>query len=117
MTEREHDPVFDRDLMLERMGGDNQLLDDVLTVFIEEIPGMMSDVRAAVSGQDAPAIERSAHSMKGALLNITADSAAELASQLEQLGSAGRVDGTADLMAQLEVEIDRLIRILKSGDG
>jgi HPt (histidine-containing phosphotransfer) domain-containing protein len=117
MTETARKSVFDRDVMLERMGGDSQLLDDVLTVFIEEIPGMMSEIRAAVSGEDAPALERSAHSMKGALLNITADSPAEVASQLEQRGSAGRLSDTAELLARLETEIDQLTSILTDGDG
>jgi HPt (histidine-containing phosphotransfer) domain-containing protein len=117
MIDTDRKPVFDRELMLERMGGDSQLLDDVLIVFIDEIPGMMSEVRSAVSGEDAQALERSAHSMKGALLNISANSPAELASRLEQLGSAGSLDGVTGLLARLESEIDRLILILRDGES
>jgi HPt (histidine-containing phosphotransfer) domain-containing protein len=116
MTETDRKPVFDRQVLLERMGGDGELLDDVLTVFIEEIPGMMSELRAAVSGMDAPALERSAHSMKGALLNISADSPAELTRQLEQLGSAGQLDGVTGILVRLESEIEQLTRILQGGE-
>ncbi len=117
MIEKDRKPVFDRQLLLERMGGDDELLDDVLSIFIEEIPGMMSEIRTAVSGEDAPALERSAHFMKGALLNISADSPAELVSRLEQLGSAGTLDGVTELLARLESEIDQLTRMLRDGEG
>jgi HPt (histidine-containing phosphotransfer) domain-containing protein len=102
--------------MLERLGGDDQLLDEVLNVFMEELPEMISDLRTAVSGQSADAIMRAAHSIKGALLNISAESSAELAFKLEELGRAERVDGTRELQAELEVELDRLGQAIQGGD-
>jgi HPt (histidine-containing phosphotransfer) domain-containing protein len=117
MTQSGGKAIFDREVMLERLGGDDQLLDEVLNVFLEEAPDMMADLRGAVTGGDPSALERSAHSIKGALLNISADSPADLASRLEELGSAEQLDGTRLLLDDLEAEIDQLTRILQSGES
>jgi HPt (histidine-containing phosphotransfer) domain-containing protein len=103
--------------MLERLGGDDELLAEVLDVFLEELPGMVTDLRTAVSSQNADAVMRAAHSIKGALLNVSADSSADLASRLEQLARAERLDGSRELLAELEVELDRLDRSMKEPCG
>jgi HPt (histidine-containing phosphotransfer) domain-containing protein len=109
--------LFDRAGMLERLGGDEQLLDEVLAVFTEELPGMVADLRTAVSGRSADAVMRAAHSIKGALLNISADSSADLALRLEELGRTQRLDGSRELLAELEVELDRLERAISGKDA
>ena len=43
---------FDREEMLERLGGDTALLDDVLVVFLEECPKLFEAVRGAVDEGD-----------------------------------------------------------------
>jgi HPt (histidine-containing phosphotransfer) domain-containing protein len=108
--------LFDRAGMLERLGGDEQLLDEVLSVFMEELPLMVDDIRTAVSGQSAETVMRAAHSIKGALLNISAESSADLACKLEELGRTERLDGSRELLAELEVELGRLERAI-SGSG
>jgi len=103
---------FDREEMLERLGGDTELLADVLGVFLEECPRMMQEIRAAVDQGDSMSVRRAAHSIKGALLNISAGPAAAEATHLEQLGSEERLAETADVLDQLQSEIDRLQPVL-----
>jgi HPt (histidine-containing phosphotransfer) domain-containing protein len=109
--------LFDRAGMLERLGDDAELLGEVLDVFMEELPEMISDLQKAISGQNAEAVMRAAHSLKGALLNVSADSSAELAFKLEEQGRAERLDGTRELLAELEVELDRLGRAIQGEDS
>ena len=104
--------AFDREEMLERLGGDVELLHDVLEVFLEECPKMMDEVTAAISGADADAVRRAAHSMKGALLNISANAAAEEAKALEQLGADARLDESSSVLRRLQTEVDRLQQAL-----
>jgi len=99
---------FDREEMLERLGGDTDLLADVLQVFLEECPRMFEEVRCAVDEGDSNLVRRSAHSMKGALLNISAAPAAAEASRLEVLGSEDRIDDAVPALERLRREIDRL---------
>jgi HPt (histidine-containing phosphotransfer) domain-containing protein len=103
---------FDREEMLERLDGDTELLTDVLGVFLEECPRMMQEIRAAVDRGDSVSVRRTAHSIKGALLNISAAPAAAEASQLEQLGVDERLVETAEVLDQLQSEIDRLEPLL-----
>ena len=99
---------FDREEMLERLGGDTELMTDVLGVFLEECPRMMQEIRAAVDQGDPLSVRRAAHSIKGALLNISAAPAAAEATQLERLGNEERLDETAEVLGHLQVEIERL---------
>ena len=103
---------FDREEMLERLGGDNKLLDEVLQVFLEECPKMLEELRGAVDGGDPTLVHRAAHSMTGALLNISAAPAAAEAKQLELLGSEERLAESASVLERLEQEIERLQRVL-----
>ena len=103
---------FDREEMLERLGGDTELLDDVLKVFLEECPKMLEQVRGAVDADDPTLVRRAAHSMKGALLNISAAPAAAEASQLELLGSEERLAEGAPVLERLQQEIERLQQVL-----
>ena len=100
--------AFDRDEMLERLGGDAELLQDVLEVFLEECPRMMGEIVEAVSGQDVELVRRSAHSIKGALLNISAGAAAEEATRLEAMAAEASLDGSYGALERLRTEIDRL---------
>jgi HPt (histidine-containing phosphotransfer) domain-containing protein len=100
--------------MLERLGGDDELMRDVLEVFLDECPRMMDELRGAVAGGDSQTLERAAHSMKGALLNISADPAAEAAQTLERIGTNGGIDKCSGALAVLEQEIDRLQHALTS---
>ena len=103
---------FDREEMLDRLGGDDELMIDVLGVFLEECPRMMEEIREAVDRGDAPLVRNAAHSIKGALLNISAAPAAEEAKQLELLGGEERLAETAAVLDKLQVEIDRLEPVL-----
>ena len=103
---------FDRDDMLERLGGDTALLDDVLVVFLEECPKLFEEVRGAVDEGDPKRVHRAAHSMKGALLNISAAPAAAEAKQLELLGSEERLAEGAPVLERLRQEIERLQQAL-----
>ena len=103
---------FDREEMLERLGGDSELLDDVLQVFLEECPRMLQEVRGAVEGGDPKTVRRAAHAMKGALLNISAAPSAAEADQLEELGCQERLDEGAPVFERLQHELERLQQAL-----
>lgn len=108
-------PAFDREEMLDRLGGDAEFLDDVLQVFLEESPKMIDAARGAVHQRDAQGVERSAHALKGALMNIAADPAADLAARLETLGREASLEACPTVLADLEAELSRLELVLREG--
>jgi two-component system sensor histidine kinase/response regulator len=103
---------FNREEMLERLGGDSELMDDVLQVFLEECPRMLNEARCAVEGGDPKTVRRAAHSIKGALLNISAAPAAAEAIQLEELGDQDRLGECGPVLERLQHELERLQQAL-----
>jgi PAS domain S-box-containing protein len=84
--------------LLERVGGDQDLLDQLCTLFSQEQPGLARLVESAVQSRNGTELARAAHQYKGMLLNLGADHAAQLAAHLERMARADDLDG-AETMA------------------
>ena len=103
---------FDLTTALNYVGGDRELLDELLGIFAEDAPVRIEAMRRAIGGGDTPELMREAHTLKGALKVIGATSAAGLAQGLEALGRAGDGTDVDKLFAALEREMDRLLQSL-----
>ena len=95
-----------------RFEGDASLLAEVIDIFSSSSPGLIQEVRDAITRADAGALERSAHTLKGAIGNFSAASAFEAARRLESLGAEGRLEKAAEARLTLEREVERLRRAL-----
>ena len=100
--------MFQQNEMLARLGGDTELLEEIVALFRDECPGMVEAVREAVQADDAEQIYRSAHALKGALMNIAANPVAEKAAVIEAAGRNGALDSIDALFSDLEGAVDRL---------
>ena len=93
-------------------GGDLELTQNLIEIFLEDSPKLLADVRDAVKRGDAIALERAAHTMKGALGYFNAGSAIAAAFRLQQLG-AWRDLGTApETLEALETALQKLTNSL-----
>ena len=79
----------------------------LIEIFEEDYPNSLEALQTAVSEGDAEKIEATAHSMKSALGNIGANSAFELAKELETCGRESQLDGVGDKYTALVGEIDK----------
>jgi len=102
-------PVFDAAAFERQTGGDANLRQEIIQMFLEDCPVRVAAVRAAVEQRDAPALVAAAHSLKGACGYLSAVAAREEAAHLEQLGRQGRVDEAADRLARLDAAVAQLI--------
>lgn len=102
-----------RDALLTRVGGDVALVAAMVSLFIDECPRQLADVRDAVAAQDAAALAQAAHSLKGAVSNFLAPAATQAAAQLELLGLSGDLAASAVALRTLEAELDRLVPALR----
>lgn len=100
--------VLDRNLALERMGGDEQLLREIARLFLDDYPNLLREIRAAVEAGDAVGLERSAHSLKGSVANFAASSACDAAWTLEQIAHAGNLQDSAAALRDLEAAFAEL---------
>ena len=111
---REYDQCehLDRPSLLERVEGDEELLVEMIHLFLEDAPRLMAAMRAALDHGDMPVLERSAHSMKGAAGNLSAHVTVAAAAQLEKDAKNGEVESSGVSLQALEGAVDRLLPVL-----
>ena len=93
---------------LERVGGDNELLEEVAQLFLDSVPELLTEIREAVVSRNAKALERAAHTLKGSVSNFAAEAAFQAALRLEKMGRTGELAGVDQAFATLEAEMERL---------
>jgi HPt (histidine-containing phosphotransfer) domain-containing protein len=108
-------PLLDRELALDRVGGDGELLKEIAVLFLETYPEALEEIRDATTRQDAKALERSAHGLKGSVANFGAPTAVESARNLEYMGRDSKLDhaplelrNLEQTLAALKLELEAL---------
>ena len=94
--------------LLARVEDDSSLLEELIELYRESSPRLLSELEAGVEGRDAQLVQRAAHTLKGALQNLSAASGAQAALQLETLGRSGNLDSAEQSLSELKRELDRL---------
>ena len=92
----------------ETVGGDKELLCDLIDVFVEERSNMIVDIRVAIDNASSVDLRRSAHAIKGALSHLGAQSTADTARKLEMIGENGDVSGSEELFKKLDDQTKQL---------
>jgi HPt (histidine-containing phosphotransfer) domain-containing protein len=103
---------FDFKSLSERIGGDMELLRELVVLLNEECPSMLSGIERAIKEGNAGDLQRASHKMKGSVLQFSARNAAAIAGTLEEMGSRGSVEGAAQEYDRLETEIASLLQAL-----
>lgn len=83
--------------------GDDDLVVELIDLFLQDAPSRMAGIRAAVEAGDWLGLAERAHSLKGSCASLGAVHMAELCARLEAMGRdlAGRSDA-ADVYGELE---------------
>ncbi len=105
---------FDLAGALERVEGDRDLLDEIARMFADECPNNLQEIRQAMAAGNVRLLERLAHTMKGAALNLGGAGVAEAALTLEQQARAGDLANAGTSVRTLEKEIGLLLPELES---
>jgi PAS domain S-box-containing protein len=99
--------------LLERIDGDLALLSELLDLFRTDYPAQIRAARHAIDNRDAAALESIGHTLKGALGNLAAPIASNLASIIESMGRSGDLTLAAAKVSELEAELIRVIEQLE----
>jgi PAS domain S-box-containing protein len=105
--------AVNREEMLERLGGDQALFDDVVALFLEDCPVRLAAIKAAVEARDREEIRQTAHALKGAAGNLAAGGLFEAAKVLERLGAEGRFDAAEGAWRRLSAEASAVLDQLR----
>jgi two-component system sensor histidine kinase/response regulator len=103
--------LIDGPSLLERVEGDRELLTEMILIFKEEAPTLLGAMREALKTTDWVVLERAAHSLKGAVSNLSSKAAASLAQKLEQ--DAKNKDAESAKVNLTEIE--RVMELLLPG--
>ncbi len=104
--------VFDAGAMLANIGGDAELFDQLIRLFLDRHSVMMKEIESAIGQGDAVALERAAHSLKGTAGNLCAPDVVLLASQLEASGRLGTLTEAPGLLVRLDRTVQELVAVL-----
>jgi len=88
--------------------GERELLQEMMEVLLAEYPAQLATLRTALHHGDAHRLERTAHSLKGALGAVGATHAQGLAQQLEAKGREEQIERALGIWQQLDIELARL---------
>ncbi len=101
--------AWDLNRALARVGGDRDLLVELIVIFETECPKLLRAIRSAAERGDASALELNAHGLKGACSTFSAGPSTDRARDLEMMGRNKRLAGSREMLGRLEKEIHRLL--------
>ena len=105
--------VFNREKFLERMMGDEEFAREIVAGFVNEMPTLLAALREQVALGDPESIWKQAHKMKGSAANVGGELLADIASEIEQAGKAGDLEGIMRSIPELEMQSARLNEALQ----
>jgi HPt (histidine-containing phosphotransfer) domain-containing protein len=100
--------LFDRASALSHLDGDQELLADLIQIFLAEYPETIAKLRRAADSGDAEAVAVEAHMLKGSISNFGASKATELAFAIEKMGRGGTVADAPAAVARLSEMLETL---------
>ncbi len=104
-TPQEPSTVLGWDAALDLVLGDEALLCQMATLFLERSDGMLAEVEDAHQRGAAYELERAAHKLKGSVGNFGAAEAIQAAERVEDAAEAGDLAAASDLLEPLRVSI------------
>jgi CheY-like chemotaxis protein len=108
-----HEAHLDPKAILDRVEGDAALLKEVTELFVQDAPKMLAEIETSIRQNDPGALERAAHTLKGAIGNFGAPEACQIILMLESMGRDGDLARASETFICLERETEHLISELQ----
>ena len=106
--------TVDRDALLAGFGGRADLLEDVIDVFLEDAPSILTRLDGALGAGNASEAAAAAHALKGAVGLFSQGAAYQGARRLEQLARENELGASEAVRAELEASVSRLMTELRA---
>ncbi len=90
---------------LQSLGGDETLFQEVMGIFLRDVPGHMAGLRQAITQGNASAVEEIAHTLKGEVGYLGIAALSQQIRALEQLGEKSELQSAERLYAKFEAEL------------
>jgi len=104
--------IMDWNAALEQLDGSEELLRELMGIFVEESDDLMLGLRQAIGQRNMAEVRRLAHTIKGGAKHFAAHSVEAAALRLETMGRDGDLAGADEAYARLDCEVEQLKRAL-----
>jgi two-component system, sensor histidine kinase and response regulator len=104
---------IDREALLNRVGGDEELLMEIVQLFLVDCPLRVAAIRDAVDGGNADDIRLAAHALKGSASNMSATALTAAARTLERIGTERRVEAAPAALRELASQAILALDVLR----
>jgi len=102
--------AFDRDELLDRCMGENDLAAELLGDWTSSIDEPIGQLQRALDEADAEAVRLAAHAVKGSSLEVAAREVARAAATIERAALDGQIEGVREELDSLVAAVDRAKR-------
>ena len=106
-------PILNREELLNRVGGDEGLIEILAGAFRDDAPRHISAFHAALQANDSAAARKVAHTIKGCAGNLAGRRLCEFAKSLEQIATED-LTAAKQSLPQLEQEVNALLDAIES---
>jgi two-component system, sensor histidine kinase and response regulator len=113
-NETSRESAFNRVEALERLGGDTELLREVIALFLKNAPLHAESLRQSLATADSERLKMSTHSFKGSSGYLTAGRLRDLTEELEKQVETGNLAAANQTLIQWESELSEFMHLLRS---
>lgn len=93
--------------------GDEEMIGELVEVFAETYPDILSELKKSIVEKDFEVIERSAHSLKGMVANFFSEVIKEDCFAIEKMGKEKVLDNIEEHLLNIEANIPQLLQEIK----
>ncbi len=109
-------PICDWQTALAQLDGDQELMRELIALFLETGPSLMDQIREALDRGDSVGLMKAAHTLKGAVTTFRARAVWEVLYRLEQVASAKNLSEAEKVSREVTQGMEQLILELRSGN-
>ena len=95
--------AFEPSLLLEQFRGDEEILLEVISIFMEGQGEIIKSIKEAIDQKDAEKLRINAHTLKGIIGNFYAVEGAQMAAELEKCGVVSDFQKASGLLGSLDI--------------
>lgn len=106
--------VLDRDSILERLGGDEDIYSMMVDMFLDDVENNCQSLAAAFSSGDGPVLQREAHTVKGLFATFSDEAGAAVAMDVEYKAKQGILVGLDAPIAELQQRLREVSAVLQA---
>ncbi len=104
--------LFDKGILLERVGGDEAICNQVLEAYVDDVPKQIGELEKAIDDGDTAVAHRVAHTLKGASGSVGATVLQDMAQNMETAGENAELELMRSKLTEFKREFESLKHLI-----